>query len=114
MLEALWSVNFTLIPTGTAIFGNGVAVLNNGNIRGGDSTYYYTGTYQINNGVFTADVSIIHYSGPLNNVLGTEIKKTQVTLTGTPDTHEFEASGISKEHQQPITVRLERLTGLSA
>lgn len=112
MLNALWSAEFFVPPAGTAIFGSGVAVLNNGTIRGGDSTYYYTGTYQINNGVFTADVSIVHYSGPLNNVLGTEIKKIHVTLTGTPDAHEFEASGISKENQQPITVRLERLTGL--
>lgn len=37
---------------------------------GGDSTYYYDGSYRIHNSSIEADLSVTHYSGPLNNVFG--------------------------------------------
>ena len=112
MLNALWSVQFSVPPSGTGVFGSGVVVLQNGSIRGGDGSYYYKGSYQINGDIFIAEVSIIHYSGPFNNVLGVGVKQTQITLSGTIDANEFEVTGQSKSLQKPITVRLERLEGL--
>lgn len=112
MIDGLWSAQFYVPPSGTAIFGSGVVVFYDGSIKGGDSTYYYTGNYQIGNGQFTASVSIIHYSGPYNNVMGDAVKKTEVTLSGTPDSHEFEVSGSSPSLKTPICVKLERLSNL--
>jgi hypothetical protein len=112
MLDGLWSVQFYVPPSGSAVFGSGVVVFNNGSIRGGDSTYYYTGNYQITNGQFKANVSIIHYSGPYNNVLGHGIKQTDVSLTGTPDSNDFEIFGSAPSLQQQVAVRLERLSNL--
>lgn len=112
MIDGLWSAQFYVPPTGSAIFGSGVVVFNNGTIKGGDSTYYYTGSYKIENGYFSAKVSIIHYSGPYNNVLGHGVKQTDVSLSGTPDSNEFEVSGSSPSLQKQVAVRLERLATL--
>jgi hypothetical protein len=112
MIDGLWSAQFYVPPSGIAIFGSGVVVFNDGSIKGGDGNYYYTGSYQISNGQFTASVSIIHYSGPYNNVMGHGIQKTDVSLSGTPDSQEFEVSGSSPSLQTPVSVRLERLSNL--
>jgi T3SS negative regulator,GrlR len=110
-LNALWAVNFFIPPSGTAVFGSGVVVLNNGTLRGGDSTYYYTGNYEVNQGVFTAQVKIIHYSGSYNNLDG-PFQETEAVLKATPNQHEFEISGQYVNSQQPVTARLERLAEL--
>ncbi len=110
-LNALWAVNFFIPPSGTAVFGSGVVVLNNGTLRGGDSTYYYTGNYEVNQGVFTAQVKIIHYSGPYNNLVGS-VSETEVVLKGASDQHEFEISGQYVNPQQSVTAKLERLAEL--
>ena len=39
MIEALWAVYFVAPNQGD--FGAGVVVLENGTVRGGDSSYYY-------------------------------------------------------------------------
>lgn len=112
MIDGLWSAQFYVPPSGTAIFGSGVVVFNGGSIKGGDSNYYYTGSYQITNGQFTASISITHYSGLYNNVMGYGIQTTDVTLSGTPDSQEFEVSGTSPSLKTPVSVRLERLSNL--
>ncbi|OGV77791.1 MAG: hypothetical protein A3I83_06715 [Methylotenera sp. RIFCSPLOWO2_02_FULL_45_14] len=111
MLEALWSVTF-IVPT-FGSYGAGVVVLENGTVRGGDSTYYYVGNFRVKDDVVTADVSINHYFGPLNNVFG-NIEKTQVSLSGKPDYESFELTGKSTDLQIPIAVRFKRIAELSA
>ncbi|PPC92990.1 MAG: hypothetical protein CTY33_09880 [Methylotenera sp.] len=112
MIDGLWSAQFYVPPSGSAIFGSGVVIFNNGSIKGGDSTYYYTGNYRLINEQFEANVSIIHYSGPYDNILGYGVKQTDVFLSGTFDSNEFEVSGRSSSLQQPVSVRLERLSNL--
>ena len=107
-LNALWSVNFHLNPSGTAKFGSGVVVLNNGKIHGGDETYYYTGSYVVSENIFTAKVKLTHYSGPYNNLIG-EVKEAEVNLSGVADGHEFEISGKYLDSEQTVTAKLERL-----
>jgi hypothetical protein len=112
MYDGLWSAEFFVPPSGTGVFGSGIAVLNNGKIRGGDASYYYIGSYRIDNGIFIADVSIIYYSGPYNNILRNGVKQTNVTVSGIPDSNEFEVTGQSESLQKQISVRLERLYNL--
>jgi T3SS negative regulator,GrlR len=111
MLNALWSVNFFLPPSGTAVFGSGVVVLNNGTVRGGDATYYYAGSYEINQNIFIAKVKLIHYSGPYDNLLG-PVREAEVELKGIPDQNEFEITGHYLNSNQLVTAKLERLVGL--
>ena len=111
MLEALWSVTFVVPTFGS--YGAGVVVLENGTVRGGDSTYYYIGNFRVKDDVVIADVSINHYFGPLNNVFGA-VQKIQITLSGTPSYDSFELTGKSTDSQIPIVVKFKRIAELSA
>lgn len=108
MINGLWSVDFHVLPSGTANNGSGVVVFKDGKIYGGDSTYYYTGTYQLNDKAFTAKVRIKHYSGLHNNIFG-NVAEANVTLKGLADKNEFEASGSSDIQNQSIGMRVEKL-----
>jgi hypothetical protein len=112
MVEGLWSAEFFIPPSGTAVFGSGVVVLNQGKILGGDSTYYYHGDYVIAGGQFIAHVETKHYSGPNNNIFGEGIKFNVVKLSGPVDSNEMELQGMSPALGQNIAIRLERLIGL--
>jgi hypothetical protein len=47
----------------------GVVVLETNRLFGGDSSYYYTGSYVGKNGRLTARVEVKHYAGPANSIL---------------------------------------------
>ncbi len=110
MLEALWSVIF-VVPGGN--YGAGVVVLENGTVRGGDSNYFYVGTFSVKDNVITAEASINHYFGAPNNVFG-NVQKTQVTLSGKIDYDTFDVSGQSQDLNIPIIVRFKRIAEISA
>jgi hypothetical protein len=111
MLNGLWSVIFNIPPSGTANNGNGVVIINNGKIYGGDSNYYYTGNCEIEDKLFTAEVKVTHYAGPYNNVFG-EFKEVNVNVKGEADRHEFEANGYSDIEGKQIIIKLEKLSEL--
>jgi len=67
MLEALWSDEFLSNVEG---FGAGVVVLESGRIFGGDSQYFYTGTYEVNSGTLSGEINVTHYFGPANSIFG--------------------------------------------
>lgn len=67
MVEALWSVEFVSNVQGQ---GAGVVVLETGRIFGGDSNYFYLGSYEVADGVIRAEVTARHYAGPPSSVLG--------------------------------------------
>lgn len=50
----------------TLALGAGVVVPETNRVFGGDSSYYYTGTFQVRNGEVTAQVRVRHYAGPFN------------------------------------------------
>lgn len=53
MLEALWSVEFLSTAQG---YGAGVIVLESSRVFGGDSTYFYIGSYELTHDILTAEV----------------------------------------------------------
>ena len=112
MVEALWSVEF-IVPQNRD-YGAGVVVLENGTVRGGDSSYYYVGNFRIKDSVINAEVSVHHYFGQVNNVFG-PLKTVNLSLEGGVAYDQFEVRGVAKEVPGAhIFIRFKRLAELSA
>lgn len=94
MLEALWSVRFI---TNVESFGSGVAVLETGRILGGDAQCFYVGSYDVENGIANATVTVTPYAGPSMTVFG-QAKKLSLKLTGKPEHSAFELQGFVVEN----------------
>lgn len=57
-MEGFWTLQ--LNPP----FGGAVAVLLNGYLFGGGSSYRFEGQYQLQDGKFTAQIDVSHFAGP--------------------------------------------------
>jgi hypothetical protein len=64
-LEALWSVEF--VAPGQNNINAGVVIFETNRLFGGDSWYYYKGTYAGENEKLTAQLKSTHYAGPLGS-----------------------------------------------
>ena len=111
MIEALWAVYF--VAPGLDDSGAGVVVLENGTVRGGDSSYFYVGDYRVKDDTLTANVTVNHFAGALNNIFG-QVKKINVVLSGKISYEEFILEGNSVETQQSILVKFKRMAEISA
>jgi hypothetical protein len=78
-LEALWAVTFIASARN---LGGGIVVFEGEKIFGGDSNYYYVGSYKAAGNVITADVAIIHHAGPYNKLFG-PLPRVDLTVKGT-------------------------------
>jgi hypothetical protein len=76
-LEALWTVEF--IVAGGMVNG-GVIALDGGRLFGGDSQYYYIGTYDAHGGILRGKARIVHYHGPRSTAWGTDEPEFAVEL----------------------------------
>ena len=79
-LEALWLMEFALAQGSWT--NGGVVVLETGRIFGGDSQYYYVGTYKVDRERITADVLSVHYHGERYTAFGTDEPKFQIKIQG--------------------------------
>lgn len=105
MLEALWSVEFS---TSMQMAGAGVVVLETNRIFGGDSSYFYIGSYEVKDGTINAEITFKHYNGPLNSVFGPH-KEGVVKLSGTIARAGFDLFGsLINNPMAKITTRLTR------
>jgi hypothetical protein len=57
----------TITLPGQGNINAGVVIFETGRLFGGDSWYYYTGTYEGKNGKLTAKLKSTHYAGPLGS-----------------------------------------------
>ncbi len=94
MLEALWSVRFISTFEG---FGSGVAVLETGRVLGGDAECFYIGSYNVENGIANATVTVTPYTGPSITMFG-QAKEMTLKLTGKPEHSEFDMQGFVVEN----------------
>ena len=78
MTSGIYVLSFTAAG---ATFGEGIAVVKDGFVNGGDLTYFYRGTYSDSGDRLKASVEVKHYKGPLNNVLG-PIEQFVLSLSG--------------------------------
>lgn len=78
-IDGLWTAEF---GSSTGIFGGGAAVLKEGKIMGGDSTYYYTGEYSFSGNTFKATLKISPFIAGAESVFKTIGKDLTLDLTG--------------------------------
>ena len=105
MIEALWSVLFASNHQG---FGAGVAVFETGRILGGDSGYTYIGSYEVKNGVMTAEVVISKYMAAGTSVFG-DLQQFTLRLEGVPKYDAFEVLGyVAEQPASKIVIQLTR------
>jgi len=109
MLEALWSVEFV---SNLQSFGAGVAVFETGRVFGGDSQYYYLGTFRVANGVAQANIKVNHCFGLPSSIFG-PMKKFNLKLTGQPNTPVMELRGhLVEDPKLQIYIRLTKRADL--
>ena len=91
--DGLYSVRFQTAKGG----GAGVVFLQNGKLRGGDTSMWYTGQYADNAGKFTANVAVARHAQGLPSIFG--IDHVNIVLTG--DSTETGAQTIGYSPQAP-------------
>ena len=105
MIEALWSVEFI---SNVQNWGAGVVVFETGKIFGGDSTYFYVGSYDLVADTIHAQVTVSHYAGEPNSIFG-PLKKLSIVGTGKPEQNAFTIQGHVVENPSlQIAARLTR------
>lgn len=89
MLSGIYFVRFA---ANNNDFGEGLAVIRNGYVNGGDETYLYQGRIDAYGEDIKAHLEIKHYRGPLNSVMG-PMKQFTLQLSGKIGGDRFEVSG---------------------
>jgi len=89
MLEALYGAEFS---SNLGDMGYGVAVVETGRILGGDSSFVFVGSYEVENGIIKADVKCTNDRGVMESIFG-DIKEYTVRVQGAPADDEFTLNG---------------------
>jgi len=91
-MEGLWHTHFSSGPA----HGDGIAVLRNGEILGGDASHIYTGSYQTDGSLLYVNVRVsrwlddeaaIDRSSPVTFFLSGSVAGDSATVTGHQDDH---------------------------
>jgi hypothetical protein len=73
-------------------FGDGLVVVDNGKIHGGDRRYLYRGLYKEKGRAIEAEIQVSYYRGEPKSVLG-HLAKFNLTLDGNASPGAFTVSG---------------------
>jgi hypothetical protein len=65
--NSLWTIQF---ETAGEWRTGGVVIFDNGRVFGGDSNYYYFGTFTEHNNVISGEARVVHFSGALSTGFG--------------------------------------------
>lgn len=90
MIEGLWTVEFQTNMGGAG--HGGVAVLRDGKVAGGDSGYYYVGTYSVDDGNIRTVLEIKRYRAGHVSIFG-PVDHVQLALSGKTDGSSMNVSG---------------------
>lgn len=84
MLNGLYSIHLVLLD-GRSGKGSGVVVFRNGEIRGGDSYLFYTGTYVTSGNTFKGEVQVMQHtpSPQASPLFGGQSQPVGIGVTGT-------------------------------
>ena len=81
IIEGLWTAEF---GSTAGRFGGGVVVFRDGRVMGGDSGYYYLGTYSLVTGnEFRATIDVVPFINGIESVFNTLGRNLKLELTGT-------------------------------
>ena len=78
-MDGLWTAEF---GTASGVANGGVLVIASERIFGGDSGYYYSGTYAIAGDTLTGELSATHYYGPRVTAFGDSVLTFTIQFTG--------------------------------
>jgi hypothetical protein len=78
-MDGFWTAEF---GTNSGMFGGGVAILQDGKLRGGDSFYYYVGEYDLSGRTFKATLRISPFIAGAKSVFGTVNQELTLELVG--------------------------------
>ena len=105
-LNGLWTATFS---SGKDDSGAGVVALLNGVILGGNSSYYYTGTYVLDGPSFKGRMTATHFFGDLSKIFG-PLRSIRLTIEGTGTEQVILAQGFAPtEPSRRINIRLQRV-----
>ena len=89
MLSGIYYVKF--VANNNQV-GEGLAVVKDGIVNGGDATYLYQGRFDYYGDEIRAHIEVKHYKGPLNSVMG-PLKQYSLSLSGRRLGEQFELTG---------------------
>jgi hypothetical protein len=72
-------IYYVIFKSHTGRFGDGLVVVDNGKIHGGDQRYLYRGFYKTDGQTVEADIQVSYYRGEAKSVLG-HIAKFKLNL----------------------------------
>jgi hypothetical protein len=92
MEEGLWTAIFS---SGGPISGGGVVYLADGKLIGGDSQFYYVGTYtfDVNTQHLQAQATVIPFVSGAISIFGIEVPRYELVLSGRLQDSEASISG---------------------
>lgn len=104
--NGLWTVEFI---SNMARHGKGVLILYNRRLLGGDSAYYYSGTYDINGNKISGNLIVIRYEPTGISVFG-DIGSFKLSFSG--EWHNLHFSAIASIPEMPQLAHLKiRIVG---
>lgn len=95
-------------------FGEGLVVISDGAVNGGDATYLYRGHFDQYGDDMKGTIEVRHYRGPFNGVLG-PMKQFTLSLSGKVVGDNFSATGgIPNIPNATITITGTKVADLSS
>lgn len=85
-------------------YGQGLAVIEDGIVNGGDPSYLYRGKFDAYGDKVKALIIVSHYRGARNSVMG-DLKEFSLQLEGTFTNNTIDISGGIQEHPQ-LSIRI--------
>ncbi|MFM0060626.1 hypothetical protein PQR64_33885 [Paraburkholderia phytofirmans] len=108
--NGFYAIEFSAVVQGAV----GIVILEDGNIRGGDSEYLYSGTYSGQDGRLSAQITVKAHSPKAVSVFNTIGGKFTLDLVGNVVGDGFQASGNAPVPGAPgITIRARKLEDLT-
>ena len=97
-------IYYVIFKSHTGRFGDGLAVVDNGRIHGGDQRYLYRGFYKTDGQAIEADIQVSYYRGEAKSVFG-HLSKFKLSLSGKYSNEAFTVSGhVFGQSQLAITI----------
>jgi hypothetical protein len=109
MLEGLYSVKFN---SNMGSWGAGVALFTNGKVYGGDASYYYMGTANVEGENVSARIHVGHHQGERMSIFGS-LNEFNLEVSGTPSGDSFSLSGhVVEQPNMKITISGRKISAI--
>jgi hypothetical protein len=87
-----YGIYYIIFKSHLGIMGDGLVVVDDGKVHGGDFRYLYRGTYKVDGTSLRAEIQVSYYRGTLKSVFG-PLSKFDLILSGNATDDTFTLSG---------------------